>query len=84
METLLKSLTEYYKNHHIAPGIQIAWLNDKQMFYGAIHVFPAGLGSRTILIKSLGNTIDDVVKKINDLWEASFNVPTTDADERTP
>lgn len=82
-DEFLKLLTEFYHDHHIAPGVQLAWLTEKAQFYGAVHVFPAGLQSRTVLIKAIAPTSGEVVTKLYHNWCAVTNqdtVPVTDAD----
>lgn len=67
-DEFLKMLTKFYSKDHIAPGVQLAWLEDKEVFYGGVHIFPHGLQSRTVLVKATAPTSGECVSKLYILW----------------
>lgn len=76
-DEFMKLLTRHYPKHHIAPGIQLAWLEDKAVFYGGVHIFPHGLQSRTVLVKCTAETSGECVSKLYQMWcDATGTKPT--------
>lgn len=65
MEEFLRELTASEPESKTAPGLQISWLEERQMFYAAIHVFPMGsVASRTVLVKSLATDLTTCLVKL--------------------
>jgi hypothetical protein len=66
-ELFFKALTEYCSEDHLAPGLQLAWLEDKKCWYAAIHRYPRNSMGRQILLKetSSKSAKDAVSKAIN-------------------
>lgn len=69
-EAFLLRLTTFYKQDHIAPGLQMAYLSDKDQWYVAVHQFPSGVPSRKVVAKATEATLDAAMKKCREVWEA--------------
>lgn len=70
MDEFAKELTAYHVGNKIAPGVQIAWLVDKGMFYMAVHTFPMGIvESRTIIARALDADYETCLSKLKSDWE---------------
>lgn len=55
LDEILKEITGSRPGDNIAPGLQIAYLEDKSLYYAAIHTFPMGtVDSRTVIAKATG------------------------------
>lgn len=55
LQELLKEITASRPDDNIAPGVQLAYLQDKELYYAAIHTFPMGtVDSRTVVAKATG------------------------------
>lgn len=68
-EGYLKELCEYYPSDRIAPGLQSAWLPDKDVFYVSIHRFPQGnVASRTIIAKATAPTLLEAEEQCMSIW----------------
>jgi len=68
LEEFLQELTAHYEGAEIAPGIQIAYLQDKEMYYAAVHIFPNGLESRQVYAKATAKTLDTCLGKVLNTW----------------
>lgn len=68
LEVALRELVQHYVADKIAPGIQLAWLADKELYYSAVHHFPAGLASRTVVAKANEPTAAAAVAKMMEVW----------------
>lgn len=67
----LQALTEYYKNDKIAPGLQMAYLNDKNLWYVAVHTFPGDtIASRKVVAKATDSNFNSAVIKCQEVWES--------------
>lgn len=65
MEEFLRELTASEPESKTAPGLQISWLAERQMFYAAIHVFPMGnVASRHVLVKALAADLTTCLVKL--------------------
>lgn len=65
----LKELCEYYRKDHIAPGLQSAWLPDKEVFYVAVHRFPTrSVESRLIIAKASSETLEQAEADCMSIW----------------
>lgn len=65
----LKELCEYYPNDRIAPGLQSAWLPDKELYYVSVHRFPQGnIASRTIIAKATAATLEAAEGQCMEIW----------------
>ncbi len=65
----LKELCEYYPNDRIAPGLQSAWLPDKESFYVSVHRFPSGtIAGRTVIAKATAPTLEDAEGQCMSIW----------------
>lgn len=87
IEQFLKELMKVHEDDAIAPGLQIAWLTDKEQFYVALHTFPMGtMDSRKVVAKALAPTVDEGVQKVADLHMLQIEwlgQPETDANGAT-
>lgn len=68
MEEALKELTSHYHEDRVAPGLQIAYLGDKNTFYVGIHRFPMGVESRTIVAKALSESAEMAIELAMANW----------------
>lgn len=65
----LKELCGYYYRDKIAPGLQSAWLPDKDVFYVAVHRFSNGdISSRTVIAKATASTLEDAESQCMQIW----------------
>ncbi len=65
MEDFLKEIVASEPGSKTSPGLQISWLEDRQQFYAAIHVFPMGtVESRQVLVKSLAVELTQCLVKL--------------------
>lgn len=65
----LKELCAYYPNDRVAPGLQSAWLPEKNIYYVSIHRFPAGtVGSRTVISKATADTLEQAERECMEIW----------------
>jgi hypothetical protein len=68
-DLFLKSLTEFYEGDSNAPGVQVAWLGDKQCWYAAVHRYQVGHGSTRQVVTSCkssasrGSALDILMKQ---------------------
>ena len=65
----LQRLTTFYSRDHIAPGLQMAYLTDKDQWYVAVHQFPSGVASRKVIAKATEGTLEQAVAKCREVWE---------------
>ena len=72
MPDFLQELHRAYPTAKIAPGCQEAWLADQEKFYVAVHIFPKGLASRTVMAKAVEPTYEGAVQKCIDNWRALY------------
>lgn len=63
-------LTTFYGSDHIAPGLQIAYLVDKDQWYVAVHQFPSGVASRKVVAKATEATLEQALAKCKEVWES--------------
>ena len=71
MENFLKELNEYYVGAKIAPGLQIAYLPDKKLFYVAVHIFLYNsIQGRSIVAKALNADLSDCITQCEQDWIA--------------
>ena len=67
----LKELCAYYVNDRIAPGLQSAWLPEKDQFYVSVHRFPDGtIKSRSVISKGLAESLEEAEKQCMENWRA--------------
>lgn len=64
----LKELCDYYFRDRIAPGLQSAWLADKEVFYVAVHRFPKDIASRTVISKATAPTLEEAEAACMTIW----------------
>jgi hypothetical protein len=65
IEEFLRELTASEPESKTAPGLQVSWLSEREMFYAAIHVFPMGtVASRHVLVKSLAPDLTSCLVKL--------------------
>lgn len=65
MEEFLRELTASEPESKTAPGLQVSWLEERQQFYTAIHVFPMGnVASRHVLVKALAPDLTTCLTKL--------------------
>jgi hypothetical protein len=61
----LKELTASEPESKTSPGLQLSWLEERQQFYGGIHVFPLGtVASRTVVVKALAPDLTQCLIKL--------------------
>lgn len=56
LDEVLKELCTHYCDDTITPGIQVAYLPQDNLFYAAVHQFPAGVASRKVVAKAKAPT----------------------------
>jgi len=69
MEAVLLALRAAYPNDFITPGLQIASIGDKGEFYCAVHRFPAGVESRTVVAKGRGPDVASAISACVAIWQ---------------
>lgn len=71
MDLFLKSLTEFYEGDAHAPGIQLAWLSDKQCWYAAVHRYQVGNGSNRQVVTSCKSSVSkaSVIDTLMKQWK---------------
>jgi hypothetical protein len=73
-ETFLKALTEYYANDRLAPGLVLAWLPDKNVWYGSVCRYEHG--TKTIVTRiERTDSLANVLKNLVGAWRKSIARP---------
>lgn len=69
LDAALQELTQHYPLHRTVPGIQLAYLADKQVYYCAVHIFPgAGPESRQVYAKATHKDLSVALGKMIAVW----------------
>jgi hypothetical protein len=67
----LKELCEYYFRDKIAPGLQSAWLPDKQEYYVAVHRFTTHtIDSRQVVAKATASVLETAESMCMAVWRS--------------
>lgn len=69
-DAFLVELVKAYPEHKIAPGMQTAWLGDKELYYAAVHIFPTDLKSRKVVAKATEKTLQESIDACYRIWKA--------------
>lgn len=81
-ELMLQSITETYPNDPTTPGVSLAWLPDKQHFYGSIVRFNGTLAAnRYVVFKATGENPVVVLQALIDAWLKHIAPVTRNATE---
>lgn len=69
IDAFLRELVTYYDKDPIAPGLQIAWIAEKEAFYVAVHRFPTrAIASRMVVSKAVEATLELAVGVCSEVW----------------
>ncbi len=79
----LKEVAAGYPDAALAAGMQLAWIEDKQKFYCAVHAFPGNVSTRKIVAKALEATSGEAISVCLAVWRA-IRKAEVDARRSTP
>lgn len=69
IEIFLQMLSELYPSDTLAPGLVIAWLPDKNIFYvSAVRYEGGGMGDKQRLFSTTAPSINAGVNQLIDIW----------------
>jgi hypothetical protein len=81
LDLTLKSITELYPTDPTMPGMSLAWLPDKQLYYASIVRFRENYGgSRQVIYKAYGPSIFTCILQMLEAWRNHIKPKTNATD----
>lgn len=70
-EVFLKALTEYYRGDHLAPGLVLAWLPERSLWYASIVRYPEN-GKKHVVVKVESDvSLNDAMEQVMTHWRGT-------------